>query len=76
MGTRNKRTVGRFQVEALETRWTPSGSPGAVLVYGAACHIGGETPQVQVAPLGGGGGMTGRFAPTPCGGAGGLGGEV
>jgi hypothetical protein len=52
MGTR-KRTAGRFQVEALETRWTPGGSPGGVLAPGAACHIGEEIPQVQVAPLGG-----------------------
>jgi hypothetical protein len=49
MGTR-KRTAGRFQVEALETRWTPGGSPSGVLVYGAMCHIGEEIPQVQVTP--------------------------
>ena len=46
MGTRN-RTAGRFQVEALETRWTPGGGSGGVL-HGAACHIGEEIPQVQV----------------------------
>ena len=51
MGTR-KRTAGRFQVEALEGRWTPGGSPGGVLDHGAACHIGEEIPQVQVAHIG------------------------
>jgi hypothetical protein len=38
MGTR-KRTAGRLQVEALETRWTPSGGTGGVLN-----HIGKEIP--------------------------------
>jgi hypothetical protein len=54
MGTRNKRTAGRFQVETLESRWTPGGVPGGVVgnVYGAACHIGEEIPQqAQVVPL-------------------------
>jgi hypothetical protein len=74
MGTRNKRSVGRFQVEALETRWTPGGSPGSVLVSGAACHIGEEIPQVQVAPLGGRGGIGGEFDHT-LGGRGGIGGD-
>jgi hypothetical protein len=51
MGMR-KRTAGRFQVEALETRWTPGGAGGGVvLVCGAACHIGEEIPQVQVASV-------------------------
>jgi hypothetical protein len=50
MGTR-KRTAGRFQVEALEGRWTPGGVSGGVLVSGAVCHIGEEIPQVQVAPV-------------------------
>jgi hypothetical protein len=56
MGTRNKRTARRFQVEALETRWTPGGPSGGVLGSVVACHIGEEIPQVQVAhvvPLGG-----------------------
>jgi hypothetical protein len=48
-----RRTAGRFQIEALETRWTPAGLSGGVLVSGAACHIGEEIPQVQVAPQGG-----------------------
>jgi hypothetical protein len=56
MGTR-KRTARRFQVEALEGRWTPGGAPAGVQgVYGAACGIGEKIPQVQVAhvvPLGG-----------------------
>src|SRR5262245_7915463 len=75
MGTR-KRTAGRFQVEAPETRWTPGGSPSGVLVYGAACHIGEEIPQVQVDPLSDGGGMTGGFDHTSYGGRTGSGGEV
>ena len=75
MGTR-KRTAGRFQVEALEGRWTPGGVSGGVLVSGAACHIGEEIPQVQVASLGDGGGITGGSDPTPLGGRGGIGGEV
>jgi hypothetical protein len=49
MGTR-KRTAGRFQVEALETRWTPGGLAGGVFPSVAACHIGEEIPQVHVAP--------------------------
>ena len=49
-----RRTAGRFQIEALETRWTPGGAGGGVvMVSGAACHIGEEIPQVQVSPLGG-----------------------
>jgi hypothetical protein len=48
MGTRKQRTARRFQVEALEIRWTPSSVSGGGLVYGAA-HIGEEIPQVQVA---------------------------
>ena len=67
MGTRNRRAAGRFQVEALEGRWTPGGAPGGVLVYGAACHIGEEIPQVQVShvsPLGGpSGGVLGDAGP-------------
>jgi hypothetical protein len=51
MGTRNQRTARRFQVEALEIRWTPSGVSGGGLAYGAA-HIGEEIPQVQVAHIG------------------------
>jgi hypothetical protein len=46
MATRERR-ARRFQVEALETRWTPGGGSGGVL-HGAACHIGEEIPQVQV----------------------------
>ena len=49
MGTR-KRTVRQFQVEAMEPRWTPGGSPGGAL--GDAFHIGEEIPQVQVAHIG------------------------
>ena len=45
MATRERR-ARRFQVEALEPRWTP----GGVLNHGAACHIGEEIPQVHVAP--------------------------
>ena len=30
MGSRNKRTAGRFQVETLETRWTPGGAAGGI----------------------------------------------
>jgi hypothetical protein len=58
MGTRNQRTARRFQVEALETRWTPGGLSGGVLgEHGAAsqvqvAHIGEEIPQVQVAHIG------------------------
>ena len=55
MGTR-KRTARQFQVEVMEPRWTPGGvAGGVVMVYGAACHIGDEIPQVQahVVPLGG-----------------------
>ena len=65
MGTR-KRMARQFQVEAMEPRWTPGGSPGGVLNYGAACHIGEEIPQVRVAlvaPLGGpSGGVNGDAA--------------
>jgi hypothetical protein len=46
----------RFQVEALEARWTPGGMSGGVLGDRATCHIGEEIPQVRVAhvvPLGG-----------------------
>jgi hypothetical protein len=51
MGTR-RRTSGRLQVEALETRWTPGGLPGGVVVPSvAACHVGEEIPQVQVASV-------------------------
>jgi hypothetical protein len=72
-----RRTAGRFQIEALETRWTPGGGGGGVVMAcGAACHIGEEIPQVQVAPLGGGGGMTGGSDPTPLGGKVGGSGEV
>jgi hypothetical protein len=42
MGTRHRRTAGRFQVEAMEIRWTPSGGLGGV------AHIGEGIPQVQV----------------------------
>jgi hypothetical protein len=55
MGTRNKRTARQFQLEAMEPRWTPGGSPGGVL-GDRMIHIGEEIPQVQVAhvvPLGG-----------------------
>jgi hypothetical protein len=55
MGTR-KRKARRFQVEALEPRWTPGGAPGGVLGDGMTRHIGEEIPQVHVAhvvPLGG-----------------------
>ena len=76
MRTRNRRTAGRFQVEALETRWTPGGGSGGVLAPAVAGHIGEEIPQVQVAPLGDGGGITGGSDPTPLGGRGGIGGEV
>jgi hypothetical protein len=49
-----RQTARRFQIEALETRWTPGGAGGGVvMIYGAACHIGEEIPQVQVAPQGG-----------------------
>jgi hypothetical protein len=75
MTTRNKPAARRFQVEALETRWTPGGASGGVLVYGPACHIGEEIPQVQVAPLGGGG-MTVGFGHTQLGDRGGIAGEV
>jgi hypothetical protein len=75
MGSRNQRTARRFQVEALETRWTPGGASGGMLVYGAACHNGEEIPQVHVVLLGGRTGSGGEVAPTPCGGAGGLGGD-
>jgi hypothetical protein len=54
MGMR-KRTAGRFQVEALEARWTPGGPSGGVLGDRMTCHIGEEIPQVQVAPLATGG---------------------
>jgi hypothetical protein len=48
----SKRSARRFQVEALEGRWTPGGlSGGAVIPSGAACHIGEEIPQVQVSPV-------------------------
>jgi hypothetical protein len=45
MGTRNKRTARRFQVEPLETRWTPGGASGAALLSGAVHHIGQEIPR-------------------------------
>ena len=51
MTTRDRRKAGRFQIEAQETRWTPGGLAGGVVVPGAACHIGEEIPQVQVAPV-------------------------
>jgi hypothetical protein len=70
MGMR-KRTARRFQVEALETRWTP----------GAGTGIGGDFLQIHVAPLQAhvappGGGMSEEVAPTRCGGRTGIGGEV
>ena len=49
MGTR-KRTARQFPVEAMEPRWTPGGAPGGVL-RGGMIHIGGEAPQVHVAPV-------------------------
>jgi hypothetical protein len=49
MSTRTKRTRRRFQVEALEARWTPGGCPGGVL-GDAMCHIGEKIHQVHVAP--------------------------
>src|SRR5262245_49930542 len=40
MGTRDTRRAGRFQVEALEARWTPGGAGG---------H-GGDIPRIYLAP--------------------------
>jgi hypothetical protein len=67
MGPR-KRTAGRFQVEALEARWTPGGVPvGMVTGSALARGSGEEIPQVQVAhvsPLGGpSGGVLGDAEP-------------
>jgi hypothetical protein len=72
MGTRNKRTARRFQVEALETRWTPGGASGAVLLSGTVHHIGEEIPKLQVAPVACGsntirGGQEGSASPVACG---------
>jgi hypothetical protein len=72
MGTRNKRTARRFQVEPLEIRWTPGGASGAVLLSGAVHHIGEEITQVQVAPVACGsntvrGGQEGSASPVACG---------
>jgi hypothetical protein len=49
MATRERR-ARRFQVEALETRWTPGGQPGGVLGDAMTRHIGEEIPQVHVVP--------------------------
>jgi hypothetical protein len=49
MGTR-RRTARRFQVEALEARWTPGGQPGGVLGDTITRSSGEEIPQVHVAP--------------------------
>src|SRR5262249_28775758 len=76
MAKRNQRTVGRFQVEALEGGWAPTGLPGETIGTAMIRLSGEPIPQVQVAPLGGGGGMTGGFDPTPLGGRTGSGGEV
>jgi hypothetical protein len=59
MGTRNKRTARRFQVEALETRWTPGGAPGGVLRDALTRPTGEEIPQVQVTPVSPLGGLSG-----------------
>jgi len=62
MGTRNKQTARRFQVEALETRWTPGGAPGGVLGDALTRPTGKEVPPVQVVPMvkgGAGGGVVG-----------------
>ena len=75
MGTR-KRTAGRFLVEALEGRWAPTGLAGETIGTAMIRLSGEQIPQVQVAPLGGGGGMTGGFDPTPLGGKVGGSGEV
>jgi hypothetical protein len=74
MGTRHKRTVGRFQVEALEGRWAPGGLAGGVIQR----HIGEEIPQVQVAPVAHGSKPSvngGANAGVPFAGKGGVGGE-
>ncbi len=51
MSTREKRTARRFQVEALETRWTP----------GAGTGIGGDLLMAHVDP------PHVHVAPVPCG---------
>jgi hypothetical protein len=57
-----KRRERRFQLESLEGRLAPGGVPGGVvMVYGAACHIGEEIPQVHVAPLAIGGASGGSL---------------
>ena len=50
MATRERR-ARRFQVEALETRWTPGGQPGGVLGDALTRPTGKEVPPVQVAPV-------------------------
>jgi hypothetical protein len=50
MATRERR-ARRFQVEALETRWTPGGSPGGVLGDALTRPTGKEVPPVQVVPV-------------------------
>jgi len=59
MGTRSRRKAGRFQVEALEVRWTPGGLVGGAFPSASVCHIGEEIPQVQVAPVSSLGGPSG-----------------
>jgi hypothetical protein len=62
MGPRNRRAAGRFQIEALEARWTPGGMSGGVLGDALTRPTGKEAPPAQVVPMvkgGAGGGVIG-----------------